>query len=559
MNSTRISRRLVAGCAAAFALVASGCDTKPLTSAIDSFRISVGFPAIKTVIGGQVVDAGTLKPITVPVTLTFGGTNASHLIDAFSDPLTTQTIDRGQLVLGLDSITTPTAESPTTFTVTAAASGYVTRTETVSITDVGSAGFVIALMPNTATSTITGTAGATATGSATNGVAAATTTVTTAPLPGATAASTLQIPQGATLTTASGTPLSGTVTAQIRAISTSAIDALPPETRVSNGTTLAAVAGVAIDIRDAAGNIAGVSGSSVAAAANRVSDGSLLAVSSIQAFVGLSATEFARIQSLIDGGATMSVRNVAGIVAGCSAALDAGRKGVAFTGSCVGNLSAVVNPATAPTACTIRATFPVTNPNAAKVRLLRTIVSSPSIYAAKQESGEFRPGNVGNLSFANVVYSSQVPAGSNYTVSIETDAGVATVTNVNLCASTSYPLTVPINANVATYSAVATVSCPAGQRFNPAVSRASLDGLQVFYRATTGDGVPTLASRNGLDKTVSTNSISVSGSVGLIRGTSYDVDVTFGSKSGSQTVTAPTSGTSIPVSLSAESVGLTCK
>src|SRR5687768_12043358 len=81
----------------------AGCDLTDLKDAVDDFDLIIELPPINTVVNAQIVDVRTQDPIGVPVVLTFSGSNASRLIDAYSDPITTLTVRNGQASFGIDN------------------------------------------------------------------------------------------------------------------------------------------------------------------------------------------------------------------------------------------------------------------------------------------------------------------------------------------------------------------------------------------------------------------------------------------------------------------------
>lgn len=547
---------------AALPVVTTACDINPLKTAIDTLQITVELPKINTVIAGQVIDAGTRAPLRVPVMLTFSGPQGGQLIDAYSEPITSLRLTSGVATLGLRNAVVPSVANPVTFTVTASAAGFQTRTQTVVLTSTEAPAFTISLPTSNFTVPIPGTAAASgAAGTVTAGTVATTTTVTTGPLPGATTASSVTVNQGAQLSTVTGTPLTGALTASLRVFGTQGFAALADEVLFGGGVLQPVIAAVEIQMRDAAGNVAALpaaAASSLGGAGLRLvgsSSAAAMAVTGISAFIGLSQAEFDRLQAAVAAGSVLRVFSGDAAAAGCAATIDTPRRGLALAGACAGVLTVRAQPQSPPSTCRPGFLF-VTNPNSAVLFVGTATLTSPTVSISRYvgEDSFLRD----DIPLSSWFPGGQIPAGSNYTMTIETDAGPAVLAGFNPCSPGGARLVLPSINQLSNVTVAGTVSCPSGQRFDPQVTSSSLSAISVFFRQEGSSQAMRFLSGSSLTRQAAPGSIQVTGTARMTRGTTQEIEVVFGDKSGRRAVAIPASGNAT-ITLSGSDIGLKCK
>ncbi len=205
--------------------LAWGCDFGAASDAVDEFEVVTELPPLKTVVNLQVLDASNGAPITDDVQVTVGGTDASEVIDVYSDPISELTIKNGFANFGLDSTRSPTPDNPAQLELRASASGYVATSVSVRIRQEGSVSRVVRLRPEDPESSVPGTSGdrknvdINEDGETTSLVTAETGRTSDEPDAAEAAAS---VPTGTRLRTTSGESLQGQVTIDLSVYDNSA-------------------------------------------------------------------------------------------------------------------------------------------------------------------------------------------------------------------------------------------------------------------------------------------------------------------------------------------------
>lgn len=205
--------------------LASGCDFGAAREALDEIEGVAELPPLKTVVNLQVLDASNGAPITRSVQVTFGGPDASEVIDVYNDPISEMTIENGFANFGLDSTWSPTSNNLAELELRASASGYVATSVSIGIRQEGSVSRVIRLRPENPESSVPGTSGdrrnvdTNEEGETTSLVTAETGRTSDEPDAAEAAAS---VPPGTRLRTPSGDPLQGPVTMDLSVYDNSA-------------------------------------------------------------------------------------------------------------------------------------------------------------------------------------------------------------------------------------------------------------------------------------------------------------------------------------------------
>jgi hypothetical protein len=214
----------------------ASCDFGAAEDAVDQFEVLVGLPPLATVVNLQALDASSGTPINNDVQVTFEGAGASSVVDIYSDPLSTLTIQEGFANFALDSTRSPSVQSPVGVTLRAQAEGYDATSVSIKITQEGSISRVLRLRSENPEESAAGTSGRRSTANASeNGETTSAVTAQTAPTsdgPDAAQAS-VSIPSGTRLQTASGEPLQGEVTMDLSVFdnSANAQELLPAEAK----------------------------------------------------------------------------------------------------------------------------------------------------------------------------------------------------------------------------------------------------------------------------------------------------------------------------------------
>jgi|GEM_PF-2766523 len=129
-----------------FALVWSGCDFDPITSAVDDFNIVVELEDINTGFSLGVFDSETKAILDQNVSIKFDSLSALRTIDIFSDPISEEIFDGGFISVGLRNEFDPSSESPITIGGTIRVDGYLDKDFSVTLTDTGATSFNIDLI-----------------------------------------------------------------------------------------------------------------------------------------------------------------------------------------------------------------------------------------------------------------------------------------------------------------------------------------------------------------------------------------------------------------------------
>lgn len=119
----------------------SSCDVSKLSDTVDNFGVVIGLEPINTVSSVLLTDAKTGELINDEVTVSFNGQNGQNVIDIYSDPMPTQTIDGGILSFGLDNTVKPSEGAPAVVELVLEADGYIPVTKRVVITAEGTSDY----------------------------------------------------------------------------------------------------------------------------------------------------------------------------------------------------------------------------------------------------------------------------------------------------------------------------------------------------------------------------------------------------------------------------------
>lgn len=117
-----------------------GCDTDPLTNAIDDFGVVIELEPINSYVGLGIYEVGTGIPISGTVSIEFEPEIANDIIDIFSDPIPTLSFDGGFTNFGISNELVPSFEDPVSIRMTISADGYLTETFNFSVLDTGFTG-----------------------------------------------------------------------------------------------------------------------------------------------------------------------------------------------------------------------------------------------------------------------------------------------------------------------------------------------------------------------------------------------------------------------------------
>lgn len=218
----------------ALLITATACDFNAASDALDAFDIVVELPPLATVVNVQAIDADNQQPLSKEVRVTFEGSDASDVIDIYSDPISTLRFDDGFASFGLDSTRSPSSDNPARLRLRVQADGYVPTSVPVRITREGSITRTVRLLPDNPEKSPPGTEGGRANSNADdNGTvdeAVEVQTEATSDDENAAQAS-ASVPAGTQIRTTEGSPLQGDVTTDLAVYdnSSQAQELLPAE------------------------------------------------------------------------------------------------------------------------------------------------------------------------------------------------------------------------------------------------------------------------------------------------------------------------------------------
>ncbi|MBO6574553.1 MAG: hypothetical protein JJ896_03980 [Rhodothermales bacterium] len=561
----------------------AGCDFQAAEDAFDNFDIIIELEPINTVVNGIVTDNATGE--LVAARLSFSGSGAGTVIDAYSDPLTEINAEDGVVTFGIQNSVTPSESAPVEITVTAEADGYFDETVTVEITETGDTQFSVSLNSENVTATAArGTAVAqdNSGSSDASGNVQQTVTVQTQQSAQSTATASVTVPQGARPLTAAGTPLTGQLTTELKSYdSATGLQALPAKVRLGADGSNQAVAGAAyFKLVDRAGNVAvtvqpassgGVASKSAGVCVGgatitiRNSDPAQRAIYDLIVASG-QALFFDVFAFTPADGQTNQVGTVqveedgAGLKADLCLGGGTGSTGVIDTGAIGNPAGGIFFSVRFQTALTssgpLDHSVTFAGISGTKNIVLNLIGNGINLTATKSiRNGSYKLSTLLNAGgdyrvVNNTTYTLRaVYSGSSETVDV-TFASPLTGTS---------SLTMPALSDLSTYNVVAALACPAGQQFEVQITSGSLDAVSAFYRIA-GVGAPwTVLPKSAItSKEATANSIRIAGSLDLKANTQYRFKGVLGSDAATTLATSPAAGQTFNITLSVDEVGIEC-
>lgn len=534
-----------------FLFALTSCDFGAAEDAIDDFEVVVGLPSLATVVNVQALDASSGDPISRDVQVTFEGTDASAVVDIYSDPLSQLTVQEGFANFALDSTRSPSPDNPAQLTLRAQAQGYNATSVSVRVTQEGSVGRVIRLTPENPEQSASGTSGSRTTVGATDSgettQSVRTQTGQTSSGPDA-AQGSVSIPSGTRLETASGEPLQDQVTTDLAVYDNSA-DAqglLPVEAKQTENGRRQIRGAVRFQARDSGGRLASRFSASgpdttvvtadlpVLSAGNGTPTVTLVNPNTgASQTVALSTTTASRAKRAAAGARAPTTFRFVGnqvIVNSPSGTttIDASNLGGAFFAA-VG-----VDPSQG---CTPQGTLSI-NPNGQSGTVAVRVAGEGVAVDAEVRIPD--PQSTFQLS-ASTLFDGEIPDIGSATLTVRTPDEQEVSTNLGLC-SGSGSVTLPTPTNNRIGATVRVVpNCPAGERLPVSPP---FDGYSVAYRPANSNGayrtVPkediTINTTNDDLETVTSAVVPVSG---VLPNTEYEFVGTFGDESSTQSVTMP--------------------
>ena len=128
-------------------VIYSGCDTEPISDAIDDFTLVVSLDEINTGMSMIVYDYQTNELIDQNVSIEFDEESAEHTVDLLSDPIKSDEFTGGIYNVGISNEVMPTTEEPLNITMTINTQGYFSKTMSVSLSDTGLTSIDVELYP----------------------------------------------------------------------------------------------------------------------------------------------------------------------------------------------------------------------------------------------------------------------------------------------------------------------------------------------------------------------------------------------------------------------------
>lgn len=556
----------------------SACDFQAAEDAFDEFQIIIGLDPIESPVTGLVYDRSSGEMLRA--TLQFGGTGASSLIDAYSDPLgNSMEAEGGAVTFGIANSVTPSTGSPFTFTVTASVEGYYSQTRTVTATEVGGVDFEMPMTRQVdAFSSIAGTSSAQdgSIQTSQNGAVQQTRTVQTQGT--ASAQATATVTAGSLALTSSGQPLTGQLQTQVRAYDPAlGSSSLPQGATMNGGANQAIVGAVYFLMTDGAGHVASsfAPGKGGAASAGKsgaceqaggflelvvtITDPTTIAavqaLGSVQAQIwGYTPADGANNQL---GSTTLSLNggSVEGIicVGGSLANVDLNNLGNTAQGA----FFTLVLPPNLGTMAPLDLSLTVSNAAGAAVPGTITF-QGPGIFANRSLSFPSASKTRSLAEWLGVSGSYFIASGGTYTITVQADGGSPVSTTVSDPSTGSASLALSAAAQTTNYTVNASFACPQGTKFDVAVTQESLDAVSVFYRRLP-DGQPRVIpnDQNIIKDTDKSTYIRVTAMLSAIAGQTYRFTGVLDNEQAVRDVTAP-GGSTWNITLDSDDVGIGC-
>lgn len=556
----------------------SACDFQAAEDAFDEFQIIIGLDPIESPVSGLVYDRNSGEMLRA--TLQFGGSGAAQLIDAYSDPLgSTMEAEGGAVTFGIANHVTPSSASPFSFTVTAQVEGYYAQTRTVTTTEVGGVDFELPMTRQVdGFSSIAGTSSAQDGSIQTSQTGAVQQTRTVQTQGSASAQATATVTAGSIARTSSGQPLTGSLQTQVRAYDPAQGSSSLPQgaTQVGNGNQ-AIVGAVYFLMTDAAGNAAASFAPGKRGAASAGKSGACeQAGGFLELMVTITdPTTVAAVQTLgsvqaqiwaftpADGannqlGATTLTLNggaVEGVICagGAQANVDLNNLGNTAQGA----FFTLVLPPNLGTLAPLDLSLTVSNSSGASVPGTITF-QGPGVYANRSLSFPSTSRTRPLSEWLGVSGSYFIASGGTYTITVQADGGSPVSTTVPDPSSGSATLALSAGAQTTNYTVNASFSCPAGTKFDVAVTNESLDAVSVFYRRLP-DGQPRVIPNDDsiVKDTDQSTYIRVTAMLSAIAGQTYQFTGVLDNDQAVRDVTAPGQST-WNITLDSDDVGIGC-
>lgn len=257
-----MKRSLLFAFLASAVLLTTACDFNAASDAVDDFDLVVELPPLATVVNVQAIDATSQNPVAQEVSVTFEGSDASEVIDIYSDPIDQLTFSDGFASFGIDSTRNPSSDEPTRLRLRVQADGYVPTSVPVRITREGSITSTTRLTPDDPEQAPEGTKGRRERTQTDNGATTSNVELQTDQTSDDTnaAQASATIPEGTSLKTSDGRPLQGQVTTDLSVYdnSTEAQNLLPAEALESeDGSRLLVQGALRFTVTDEDGQHAG--------------------------------------------------------------------------------------------------------------------------------------------------------------------------------------------------------------------------------------------------------------------------------------------------------------
>ena len=556
----------------------SACDFQAAEDAFNDFQIVLGLDRIESPVTGLVYDRSSGEMLRA--TLQFGGSGASSLIDAYSDPLgSTMEAEGGAVTFGLANSIIPTPGSPFSFTVTAHIEGYYPQTRTVTTSEVGGLDFE---MPMTRQvdgfSSIAGTS-ATQDGSIqTSQTGAVQQTRTVQTQGSASAQATATVAAGSIALTSSGQPLTGSLQTQVRAYDPALGSSSLPQGATMNGAANQAIVGaVFFKMTDGAGHVAssfapGKKGADSAGKSGAcqqaggflelvvtISDPTTVAavqtLGSVQAQIWAftpadgANNQLGSTTLTLNGGAVEGIICAGGTLANVDLNnLGNTAQGAFFTLVLPPNLGSVAPLDLA-----------LTVSNAAGVAVPGTITfQGPGVYANRSLSFPASTKTRSLAEWLGVSGSYFIASNGTYTITVQADGGSPVSTTVPDPSAGTASIALSSAAQTTSYTVNASFACPVGTKFDVAVTNESLDAVSVFYRRLP-DGQPRVIPNdsNVIKDTDKSTYIRVQAQLSARPGHNYQFTGVLDNDQAVVETTAPGSAT-WNIQLDSDDVGIGC-
>ena len=565
----------------------SACDFQAVEDAFDDFQVIIGLDPINTPVTGLVSDQSSGFPLDA--TLQMGGPGASSLVDAYNDPLDpTVEVDGGIVTFGVSNGIVPSEGSPFEFTVTASAPGYYTKTVNVFVTEVGGLDVNVNMVRVVdATSNVQGTSAVqdnSVQSDQSGAVQQAVTVQTQSNVQNnSQATATATVSAGTVPTTSTGQPLTGQIQTQMRAYDPSqGTSSLPQQvTQAGDGSNQAVFGALFFRMTDSNGNAASNFSSSGSGKNALAKSGACADAGGLEVTVSIENASLYDFVTLVDDTAGVDGYNPkTGIKAILGEiTLRPGMSPEVFGDLCVGGMLSNVD--TTPLGDLSEGVFfSLYTVYGSTTYMTHTLtINNPSVIGVPGRISIEGPGLSGHrdvtfpgsqntkslASWINTHGSYRLFDNSEYTITLEPDAGNPVSVKISDFSSGSSELTLSPSSVTRNYSATASFSCPDNTHFEVGVDEASLSNVSVIYARiksfaplTYGPSRSITASDITSRSTDSRTFISITGNITAIAGETYRIVGALGVNWEDVEVTAPTGTNNWTIPLTTEDIGFEC-